>query len=106
MARFSAARWRDSCSALPGPVLEFGAGSGALAETLLKDLDREYSILETSRALRERQGQRLGNRVRWLERLPERFSGVMVANEVVDAMPVHALAWRARASWNAVSARI
>ena len=81
--------------ALPGPVLELGAGSGALAETLLKDLDREYSILETSRALRERQGQRLGNRVRFLERLPERFSGVIVANEVVDAMPVHALAWRA-----------
>ena len=81
--------------ALPGPVLELGAGSGALAETLLKELDREYSILETSRALRERQGQRLGNRVRLLERLPERFSGVIVANEVVDAMPVHAVAWRA-----------
>jgi SAM-dependent MidA family methyltransferase len=80
--------------ALPGPILELGAGSGALAETLLKDLDREYAILETSAALRERQGQRLGNRVRFLERLPERFSGVIVANEVVDAMPVHAVAWR------------
>ena len=76
-------------------VLELGAGSGALAETLLKELDCEYWILETSRALRERQGQRLGNRVRFLERLPERFSGVIVANEVVDAMPVHAVAWRA-----------
>jgi SAM-dependent MidA family methyltransferase len=80
--------------ALPGPVLELGAGSGALAETLLKELDREYWILETSRALRERQDQRLGNRVRFLERLPERFSGVIVANEVADAMPVHAVAWR------------
>jgi SAM-dependent MidA family methyltransferase len=81
--------------ALPGPILELGAGSGALAETLLKELDREYWILETSRALRERQGERLGHRVRFLERLPERFSGVIVANEVVDAMPVHAVAWRA-----------
>jgi SAM-dependent MidA family methyltransferase len=81
--------------ALPGPILELGAGSGALAETVLKELDREYWILETSRALAERQSQRLGNRVRFLERLPERFSGVIVANEVVDAMPVHAVAWRA-----------
>jgi SAM-dependent MidA family methyltransferase len=81
--------------ALPGPILELGAGSGALAETLLQELDHEYWILETSSALRERQAQRLGSRVRFLERLPERFRGVIVANEVVDAMPVHAVAWRA-----------
>jgi SAM-dependent MidA family methyltransferase len=80
---------------LEGPILELGAGSGALAETLVKELDREYFILETSGALRERQAQRLGDRVKFLERLPERFRGVMVANEVVDAMPVHAVAWRA-----------
>jgi SAM-dependent MidA family methyltransferase len=80
---------------LPGPILELGAGSGALAEALLKELDREYWILETSSPLRERQAQRLGSRVRFLERLPERFRGVIVANEVVDAMPVHAVAWRA-----------
>jgi SAM-dependent MidA family methyltransferase len=79
---------------LPGPLLELGAGSGALAETLLRELDHEYWILETSTALRERQVQRLGSRVRFLERLPERFRGVIVANEVVDAMPVHAVAWR------------
>ena len=81
--------------ALPGPIFELGAGSGALAEALLKELDREYWILETSSPLRERQAQRLGSRVRFLERLPERFRGVIVANEVVDAMPVHAVAWRA-----------
>jgi len=52
-----------------------------------------YKILETSPELRQRQQQRLGDRVQWLERLPERFRGVMLANEVVDAMPVHALAW-------------
>jgi SAM-dependent MidA family methyltransferase len=75
-------------------ILELGAGSGALAETLLKELDHEYFILETSGALRERQAQRLGSKVRFLERLPERFRGVVIANEVADAIPVHALAWR------------
>jgi len=75
-------------------VLEFGAGSGLLAEVLLSDLPGvKYEILETSSELRHRQQQRLGNRVRWLDRLPEQFRGVMLANEVVDAMPVHALAW-------------
>ena len=74
-------------------VLEFGAGSGALAETLLEDLSCPYFILETSPELRQRQQRRLGGRARWLERLPEKFRGVMLANEVLDAMPVHAVAW-------------
>ena len=74
-------------------VLEFGAGSGALAETLLADLSCPYFILETSPELRDRQQQRLGGDVRWLDHLPQKFRGVMLANEVVDAMPVHALAW-------------
>jgi SAM-dependent MidA family methyltransferase len=75
-------------------ILEIGAGSGALAETLLKELDCEYSILETSTELRDRQRKRLGDKVRFLDSLPERFNGAVVANEVVDAMPVHAIAWR------------
>ncbi|HLX81835.1 MAG TPA: SAM-dependent methyltransferase, partial [Burkholderiales bacterium] len=74
-------------------ILEFGAGSGMLAETLLGELSCPYFIVETSPELRQRQEQRLGGGARWLERLPERFRGVMIANEVVDAMPVHALAW-------------
>ena len=74
-------------------VLEFGAGSGALAATLLGELSCPYFILETSPELRQRQQQRLGGRVRWIDRLPDRFRGVMLANEVLDAMPVHALAW-------------
>jgi SAM-dependent MidA family methyltransferase len=75
-------------------ILEFGAGSGALAEVLTAELkDFEYNILETSSELKQRQQQRLGNRVQWLEQLPRNFRGVMLANEVVDAMPVHALAW-------------
>jgi SAM-dependent MidA family methyltransferase len=79
---------------LDGPILEFGAGSGALAETLLKELEREYFILETSAALRARQAARLGKRVKFLDRLPADFRGVVIANEVVDAMPVHAVGWR------------
>ena len=79
---------------LDGPIVEFGAGSGALAETILRQGVSDYRILETSPDLRMRQQQRLGERVRWLDRLPERLSGVVIANEVVDAMPVHAVAWR------------
>jgi len=76
-------------------ILEFGAGSGALAEALVGELSQEnYLILETSPELRARQEARLGGRARWVEQLPARFRGVMLANEVADAMPVHALAWR------------
>ncbi len=76
-------------------ILEFGAGSGALAAALLEELGpAPYLILETSAELAARQRARLGARAQWLERLPERFRGVMLANEVADAMPVHALAWR------------
>ncbi|HUQ74393.1 MAG TPA: SAM-dependent methyltransferase [Burkholderiales bacterium] len=74
-------------------VLELGAGSGALAEVLVRELDCEYLILETSAELRARQRERLGDRVRHIDRLPERFRGAMLANEVVDAMPVHLVHW-------------
>jgi SAM-dependent MidA family methyltransferase len=74
-------------------ILEFGAGTGALAASILGDLSVPYFILETSSELKQRQKQRLGENVHWLDRLPQKFRGVMIANEVVDAMPVHALAW-------------
>ena len=80
-------------------VLEFGAGSGALAAALIQALaaigsgDHPYLILETSPQLRARQQERLGASARWIEQLPPRFQGVMLANEVADTMPVHALAW-------------
>jgi SAM-dependent MidA family methyltransferase len=77
-------------------ILEFGAGSGALAEVLVKELGCEYFILETSAELRDRQQKRLGAKVKFLDALPPRFSGAIIANEVVDAMPVHAVAWRDR----------
>jgi SAM-dependent MidA family methyltransferase len=80
-------------------VLEFGAGTGALAATLTQALaelgcgDAPYLILETSPALRARQRERVATGARWIEGLPRSFRGVMIANEVVDAMPVHALTW-------------
>jgi SAM-dependent MidA family methyltransferase len=77
----------------PESILELGAGSGALAQTLLKELGCEYLILETSAALRARQMAQLGNRVRFLDSLPSAFRGVVIANEVVDAMPVHLVRW-------------
>ena len=91
-------------------VFEFGAGSGALAEALLEALDADdadddgvlrppvdYVIVELSGALRERQQQRLARfapRVRWLDAWPERIEGVVVGNEVLDAMPVKLVARR------------
>jgi len=77
-------------------ILEFGAGNGALAEVLTHELECEYLVLETSAELRGRQRERLGNRVRHLERLPERFRGAVIANEVMDAMPVHVVHWTDR----------
>lgn len=83
-------------------VLEFGAGSGALADTLLDALGaqlRSYRIVELSAALRARQAERLarfGDRVQWLDRMPERVEAVVIGNEVLDAMPVQLLAFDGR----------
>jgi SAM-dependent MidA family methyltransferase len=90
-------------------VLEFGAGSGALADALTEALAErgvhpEYLILETSAALAERQRARLRAPATWIDRLPPHFSGVMIANEVLDAMPAHALAWTAQAATGEVLA--
>jgi SAM-dependent MidA family methyltransferase len=82
-----------------GMLLEFGAGSGALAEQLLSALGeriRGYRIVELSGPLRARQRERLarfGARVGWLDRWPDRFEGVVLGNEVLDAMPVKLLHW-------------
>ena len=88
-------------------ILELGAGSGKLAVDMLSELETSgqlpetYSILEVSADLRERQRalvqQRLPHlldKVRWLDALPEKFSGAVVANEVLDALPVHLVHWR------------
>src|SRR5262245_14827923 len=80
-------------------LLEFGAGSGALAEGLLDALSGavdHYLIVEVSAALRARQRQRLqrfGDRVQWLDTMPEGIDAVVIGNEVLDAMPVQLLAF-------------
>ncbi len=82
-------------------VWEFGAGTGALAAQLLETLgDRvaRYTIVDLSGSLRARQRERLaawGDKVRWVDQLPGTFDGVVVGNEVLDAMPVKLLARRA-----------
>ncbi len=80
-------------------VFEFGAGSGALAAQLLEALGervRRYAIVDVSGSLRARQAERLaawGERVQWLDAWPDRLRGVVVGNEVIDAMPVQLLHW-------------
>ena len=92
-----------------GEVLELGAGSGRLAADLLGELERldalpaRYCILEVSADLRQRQHDtltrelpHLRERVRWLDELPEHFTGVMLGNEVLDALPVELVHWTER----------
>lgn len=86
-------------------VLEFGAGTGALAASLLPalqamGLDVKYQILEVSADLAARQAQRLREwapAVTWLNALPTQFEGCVVANEVLDAMPATLFRWSKQA---------
>ncbi|WP_404992390.1 class I SAM-dependent methyltransferase [Cupriavidus pauculus] len=93
-------------------VMEFGAGTGRLASDLLLALETEgvlpqtYSIVELSGELRARQQEtlarrapHLADRVTWLDALPDRFEGVVVGNEVLDAMPVRLFA-RNHGQWH------
>ncbi len=94
--------------ALSAPaIVEVGAGSGRMAADLLLELERRralperYAILELSGELRARQratitesAPHLLGRTVWLDRLPERFDGLVLANELLDAMPVHLVVWR------------
>ena len=100
-ARALARQVAQVLAAVPdGEVLEFGPGSGALAAELLAELDplgcppRRYLMLELSAELQQRQRAaiarrvpHLAGRVAWLAQLPEQFTGVVIANEVLDAMP-------------------
>lgn len=78
-------------------VIEFGAGTGAWAKAIIPALLElgitvEYAILELSPDLQQRQQQTLaefGAQVQWLQQLPEDFVGCVIANEVLDAMPIH-----------------
>lgn len=94
-------------AATQGDVLEVGAGSGRLAHDLLLALDTlgqlpsHYYILEVSGELRQRQEAllhslppSLADRVQWLDQLPATVNGLILGNEVLDAMPVELVAWR------------
>jgi SAM-dependent MidA family methyltransferase len=98
----------DVMTATEAQVIEVGAGTGLLAADLLAALEvagrppERYAILEVSGELRARQfetlAQRvphLASRVVWLDNLPEQFAGAVVANEVLDVMPVHLIVARA-----------
>ncbi len=88
-----------------GEILEVGAGTGRMAAAVLSELaarnclPERYAILEVSAELADRQRRRiaalppgLAERVVWLERLPERpIDGVILANEVLDALPCRRL---------------
>jgi SAM-dependent MidA family methyltransferase len=79
-------------------IWEFGAGSGALAQQLLDALGplvERYTIVDLSGSLRQRQRERLlahAGKVRWASELPVKMRGVVLGNEVLDAMPVKLLA--------------
>jgi len=98
---FGRALARQLAQALEGSatheIYEFGAGSGALALQLLEALGprvRRYTIVDLSGRLRERQREVLAahlGRVRWVDELPDEMQGVVIGNEVLDAMPVQLL---------------
>lgn len=91
-----------------GNILELGPGSGRLALDLLEALaalgclPERYYLLEVSADLRERQRTLFAQtapqwleRLVWLDALPERHRGIVLANEVLDALPVHRIHWTA-----------
>jgi SAM-dependent MidA family methyltransferase len=104
---------RAAAEALAAPddeILEIGAGTGALAASLLEELERlgrlprRYLIVELSPELRARSRDTLAarvphlmERVAWLNGLPPAVSGFVIGNEVLDAMPVHVVRTRAGA---------
>ena len=105
-ARTLARQVAEVLSVTGGDVLELGAGSGKLAADLLPalaeldQLPQRYSILERSADLSARQkvclhklDARLGSRVAWIDRVPSVFRGVVLANEVLDALPAHLIVW-------------
>lgn len=102
-ARCIARQIQQVLMAIPdSDILELGAGSGVFAKDVLLELEKlnflpqHYFIFEISAALREQQQQflqthcpHLLTRVQWLDALPSTFSGVIFANEVLDAIPIH-----------------
>lgn len=106
--RFGQALARQAAQALQATgtaeIWEFGAGSGALAQQVLEALGPQlerYTIVDLSGSLQARQRERLaayGDKVRWASELPPKMRGVVLGNEVLDAMPVKLLA-RLQGAW-------
>ena len=105
----------DDAKNLNANILELGAGTGKLAADLLLELDQlnclpeQYFILEVSAHLRQVQAEtlqaklskKLYEKLVWLDALPKKFNGLVLGNEVLDAIPVHivhktAKGWRER----------
>src|SRR5438105_9192441 len=99
-ARCIALQARQVLEATGGEILELGPGSGALAADMVEELKshgaapRRYLLLEVSPELRERQRERFAERFPgdterfvWIDKLPEKFRGLVVANEVLDVIP-------------------
>ncbi|MBR7799891.1 SAM-dependent methyltransferase [Undibacterium sp. FT137W] len=87
-------------------IIEFGAGTGKLAFDILSECQlsnisiNRYFIVELSGELRARQEERLKNfpEVVWLDQMPTEFTGVIIGNEVLDAMPVELIV-KANDAW-------
>ena len=94
---------------LPAQILEFGAGTGKLATSIMTRLQDlgftldSYNIIEISPDLAQRQKKRIQKTVEeleiptqceWLSELPKNFSGVILANEVIDAIPCDIIIYR------------
>jgi SAM-dependent MidA family methyltransferase len=106
---FGATLARQIAELLPqtaGTLYEFGAGSGRLAVDLLRELEtlnclpQRYCIIDLSPDLIERQRQTLSRelphlieRIEWLAQLPSEMDGVIIGNEVLDAMPCELIHW-------------
>ena len=100
--RFGQALARQAAQALAvsgtTEIWEFGAGSGALAQQILEAIGPQlerYTIVDVSGSLVQRQRERLAahaGKVYWATELPPQMRGVVVGNEVLDAMPVKLLA--------------
>lgn len=112
--RVLARQFAETLKQTGGGILELGAGTGLLAAQIVGELralgvDAPYSILEVSGELRARQQETLKQFtpspspqpsplngegvIRWLDTLPEKFTGVIFGNEVLDALPVHLVHW-------------
>lgn len=97
-AQTLAVQLRDLLTQTAGYLYEFGAGTGALASNLLNALADDvhgYWIIELSQELAERQrdyimqhAPKFADKVQWLTELPDTFDGILLGNEVLDAMPI------------------